>query len=215
MDTLIKLTQKETESLDSSADLFSILVTTEALEKAYIRDAVAANDYTAQCTRLIGQFKAARDLLPPGTNIDVFMREYKLSCPAATKRLIEIGVPATVEHAVAETGASGRAHVKTVADITTCFITILDYIKLNMTAVDQLHPLLAELIQFLNKIQGLPKEFEELHKDQNTLGLAATETVGKVFVAPGNGGTETAGSKIVNVNLTEFSDLVKFAVENK
>ncbi|KAI9325235.1 phosphoribosylglycinamide synthetase [Obelidium mucronatum] len=46
------------------------------------------------------------------------------------------------------------------------------------------------------------------------LGLAASETVGKVFVAPGNGGTESAGSKIVNVNLTEFSDLVRFAQEN-
>ncbi|KAI9325236.1 vacuolar protein sorting-associated [Obelidium mucronatum] len=166
MDTAIKLSQREAESLDSSADLFSILLTTEALEKAYIRDAVSAADYTTHCTRLIAQFKTARDLLPPGTNIDVFMREYKLSCPAATKRLIEIGVPATVEHAVAETGAHGRAHVKAVADITTCFITLMDCIKLNMTAMDQLHPLLSDLIQFLNKIQGLPKEFEEMHKDR-------------------------------------------------
>ncbi|KAI9347391.1 vacuolar protein sorting-associated [Obelidium mucronatum] len=154
MDTAIKLSQREAESLDSSADLFSILLTTEALEKAYIRDAVSAAElsgsYTTHCTRLIAQFKTARDLLPPGTNID-------LSCPAATKRLIEIGVPATVEHAVAETGAHGRAH---------CFITLMDCIKLNMTAMDQLHPLLSDLIQFLNKIQGLPKEFEEMHKDR-------------------------------------------------
>ncbi|KAJ3292462.1 hypothetical protein HDU79_001417 [Rhizoclosmatium sp. JEL0117] len=164
MDTLIKLTQRETENLDSCADLFSILVTTEALEKAYIRDAVSANDYTTHCTRLIAQFKTARDLLPPGTNIDQFMREYKLICPAATKRLIEIGVPATVEHAVADSGASSRAHVKIVADITTCFITLMDCIKLNLTAMDQLHPLLSDLIQFLNKIQGLPKEFDEIHK---------------------------------------------------
>ncbi|KAJ3286465.1 hypothetical protein HDU79_006468 [Rhizoclosmatium sp. JEL0117] len=46
------------------------------------------------------------------------------------------------------------------------------------------------------------------------IGLAASEGVEKVFVAPGNGGTET-GSNIVNVNLSAFPDLVKFAVENK
>ncbi|KAJ3074124.1 hypothetical protein HDU98_012062 [Podochytrium sp. JEL0797] len=165
METPIKLTQRETENLDSCADLFSILLTTEALEKAYIRDAVSASDYTAHCTRLIAQFKTARDLLPQGTDIDHFMREYKLSCPAATKRLIEIGVPATVEHAVADSSSS-RAHVKTVADITTCFITLMDCIKLNMTAMDQLHPLLSDLIQFLNKVQGLPKEFDEMYKDR-------------------------------------------------
>ncbi|KAJ3118388.1 Vacuolar protein-sorting-associated protein 28 [Physocladia obscura] len=119
MDTQIKFTQREAENLDATADLFSILVATEALEKAYIRDAVSAADYTTHCTRLIAQFKTARDLLPQGINIDQFMREYKLSCPAATKRLIEIGVPATVEHAVAESAASGRQHIKAVADITT------------------------------------------------------------------------------------------------
>ncbi|KAJ3074125.1 hypothetical protein HDU98_012063 [Podochytrium sp. JEL0797] len=47
------------------------------------------------------------------------------------------------------------------------------------------------------------------------LGLAASETVGKVFVAPGNGGTETAGTKISNVNLSEVAALTKFAVENQ
>ncbi|KAJ1542747.1 hypothetical protein HK405_009757, partial [Cladochytrium tenue] len=143
------------------AELFSILVVTEALEKAYIRDAVSAQEYTPACTKLIGQFKAARDL---GTVVDIeaFMRDYKLSCPAATKRLLEIGVPATVEHAVAEAGTS-RQHVRTVADITTAFITLMDAIKLNMVAMDQLHPLLSEIIQLLNKVSSLPPEFEE-HK---------------------------------------------------
>ncbi|KAJ3402057.1 hypothetical protein HDU80_005408 [Chytriomyces hyalinus] len=189
MDTVVKLSTREMESLDATADLFSILMATEALEKAYIRDAVAAADYTSHCTRLIAQFKTARDLLPQGTSIDQFMRDYKvrvwflfhlvphplpqhksvrnqLSCPAAHKRLIEIGVPATVEHAVADASSSSRQHVKAVADITSCFITLMDCIKLNMTAMDQLHPLMSDLVQFLNKIQGLPKDFDSTHKER-------------------------------------------------
>ncbi|TPX73555.1 hypothetical protein CcCBS67573_g05171 [Chytriomyces confervae] len=159
MDTVVKLSTREMESLDATADLFSILMATEALEKAYIRDAVAAAE-------LIAQFKTARDLLPQGTSIDQFMRDYKLSCPAAHKRLIEIGVPATVEHAVADASSSSRQHVKAVADITSCFITLMDCIKLNMTAMDQLHPLMSDLVQFLNKIQGLPKDFDSTHKER-------------------------------------------------
>ncbi|KAI8618062.1 vacuolar protein sorting-associated protein VPS28 [Chytriomyces sp. MP71] len=167
MDSLVKLSHRETENLDACADLFSILLVTEALEKAYIRDAVSAADYTANCTRLIAQFKTARDLLPAGTSIEQFMRDYKLSAPAAYKRLIEIGVPATVEHAVADNpSTANKAHIKAVADITTCFITLMDCIKLNMTAMDQLHPLLSDLLQFLNKVQGLPKDFEDVHKDR-------------------------------------------------
>ncbi|KAJ3232168.1 hypothetical protein HDU81_003268 [Chytriomyces hyalinus] len=46
------------------------------------------------------------------------------------------------------------------------------------------------------------------------LGLAATEGVDKVFVAPGNGGTETAGVKIQNVVLNSFDEMVKFSVAN-
>ncbi|KAJ3395141.1 hypothetical protein HDU84_002715 [Entophlyctis sp. JEL0112] len=196
----------ETENLDATANLFSILVATDALEKAYIRDAVPASEfvfikYTAHCTRLIAQFKTARDLLPPGLDMDQFMREYKLTCPAATKRLLEIGVPATVEHAVAESGASTRQHVKAVADITTCFITLMDCIKLNMTAMDQLHPLLADLVQGLNKLPGLPRDFEETHKD-------------RLKKCSGNGGTASPDGRITNIGISDFNALADFAVKN-
>jgi ESCRT-I complex subunit VPS28 len=37
-----------------------------------------------------------------------FMREYGMNCPAAVKRLVEIGVPATVEHSVNEMQNSAK-----------------------------------------------------------------------------------------------------------
>ncbi|KAJ3215013.1 Vacuolar protein-sorting-associated protein 28 [Dinochytrium kinnereticum] len=165
LDQEIKLTSTnaERETYETLAELFSIFVVTEALEKAYIRDAITAQEYTPACTKLIAQFKTARDLYGKSTTeLEKFLKDNKLNCPAASKRLIEIGVPATVEHAVAESGTS-RQHVKLVADTTTAFITLMDSIKLNMIDTDQIHPLLSDLIQLLNKVSKLPPDFEN-HK---------------------------------------------------
>ncbi|KAJ3104215.1 hypothetical protein HDU97_009470 [Phlyctochytrium planicorne] len=137
----------------------------EALEKAYIRDAITPQEYTPACTKLIAQFKTAKDLYGgTTTNLEMFLKDYNVNCPAAAKRLLEIGVPATVEHAIAEpTTSSSRQHVKLVADTTTSFITLMDSIKLNMIATDQIHPLLSDLLQLLNKVNGIPSDFDE-HK---------------------------------------------------
>ena len=40
------------------------------------------------------------------------------------------------------------------------FITAMDSLKLNMRAVDQVHPLLADLYASLNKLSILPPDFE-------------------------------------------------------
>ena len=44
--------------------------------------------------------------------------------------------------------------------------------------------------------------------------LAQSDKVEKIYVAPGNGGTAIE-NKCENVNITEISELVKFAKENK
>lgn len=36
----------------------------------------------------------------------------------------------------------------------------MDVLKLGMTAVDQIHPLLADLMQSLNNVRSLPADFE-------------------------------------------------------
>lgn len=40
------------------------------------------------------------------------------------------------------------------------FITLMDTLRLNRYAVDELHPILADLIQSLNNMPGLPADFE-------------------------------------------------------
>lgn len=51
--------------------------------------------------------------------------------------------------------AKNNINSKHVAEATGNFITVMDAIKLNYRAKDQLHPLLAELLLSINRIGGL------------------------------------------------------------
>mmetsp|Transcript_12825 Transcript_12825/g.22114 ORF Transcript_12825/g.22114 Transcript_12825/m.22114 type:complete len:246 (+) Transcript_12825:77-814(+) len=148
---------KERERIEQMADLYSIIKTTEHLERAFVRDAVAAQEYTPACAKLIAQFKTQREALKDCVpSIESFIAEYKMNCPAAANRL-KTGVPATVEHA-AQTEADVAA--KHVAEATQHFITAMDSLKLNMSAVDQLFPLLNDLLESMNKIPRLGPDFD-------------------------------------------------------
>lgn len=46
--------------IEKLADLYAILLTTEHLETAYVRDAVTAGDYAPACAKLIAQFKTVK-----------------------------------------------------------------------------------------------------------------------------------------------------------
>lgn len=43
---------------DSLAEVFSIIITLDELEKAYLKDAITEGDYTEICDRLLKQYKA-------------------------------------------------------------------------------------------------------------------------------------------------------------
>lgn len=72
--------------------------------------------YTPACKQLIAQFKTASSLLVDVVpDLEKFMKEYSLDCPAAAKR-IKIGVPATIEFG--DAGSSNTSgHYKNVAEI--------------------------------------------------------------------------------------------------
>ncbi|KAF9412904.1 hypothetical protein BGZ94_000895 [Podila epigama] len=144
LDEEIRLTtnNRERAQMDNMADLYSIIVVLEHLEMAYIRSAVSHTD-------LLG------DVVP---DLEKFMREYSLDCPAAAKR-IKIGVPATVEFG---DGGSNKAsgHLKYVAETVQNYNNAMDTLKLGMAAADEIHPLLAELMQSLNNMRALPSDFE-------------------------------------------------------
>ncbi|PKA52422.1 Vacuolar protein sorting-associated protein 28 like 2 [Apostasia shenzhenica] len=154
--------KREREMCDSFADLYAIIKTTEKLEKAYVRDLVSTSDYESECLKLIAQFKtlssSLRDAVP---SIERFVEAYRMDCPAALNRLLVSGVPATVEHRTSSS-ASAASSAAAVAECVQHFITAMDSLKLNMVAVDQVHPLLADLSASLAKLGTgiLPLEFE-------------------------------------------------------
>lgn len=63
------------------ADLYSIIVLMEHLEKAFIRDSITADEYTPQCANLIAKYKTTMNFLSDSVdNLEAFMNDYKVSC---------------------------------------------------------------------------------------------------------------------------------------
>jgi len=164
LETEVKLysNNREREMFDNMADLYSIIKTTEALEKAYVRDAVSADDYKKQCAKLITQFRAAQNLVKDYVpDVRKFMVDYRLDCKAAIKRLIEEGLP--IDGGKVDDGGIN------IAQTVQFFITAMDSLKLNMIAVDQIHPLLNDLFESLCKVSTLPPDWDGKIKIKNWL----------------------------------------------
>nr|CAD7444015.1 unnamed protein product [Timema bartmani] len=207
---------------DNMADLYAVVNTLQNLEKAYIRDCVTPKEYTAACSRLLVQYKAAfkqvqGDEFP---NIDTFVKKYRmlfftyvetfggknsgeigesggeieedggeieesdgeieenggkieerggeggrrrletvrddLDCPAALERIKE-DRPITIKDDKGNTS-------KCIADIVSLFITIMDKLRLDMKAMDELHPDLRDLMDTMNRLSILPSDFEGKEK---------------------------------------------------
>eukprot|EP00475_Leptophrys_vorax_P031280 TRINITY_DN47329_c0_g1_i1.p1 TRINITY_DN47329_c0_g1~~TRINITY_DN47329_c0_g1_i1.p1 ORF type:complete len:229 (+),score=24.38 TRINITY_DN47329_c0_g1_i1:228-914(+) len=155
-------TNAEREQYESLADLFAIIVTTEKLEKAYMRDLISPQEYEPACAKLINQFKTLRKslqhLVP---DVDKFMSTYQLDCPSARNRLLVAGVPATVEHKVATTASADSGNTSAaVAEAVQYFITAMNALEMHNKAVDQVHPVLSPLYESLCSLPMLPPEFE-------------------------------------------------------
>ncbi|KAJ1967953.1 Vacuolar protein-sorting-associated protein 28 [Dimargaris xerosporica] len=141
------------------AELYAIIVTLEHLERSYVRDWVSQTEYTPTCSKLIAQYKAVLNLVSRDVpDVNRFMTQYKLSCPAAWKRL-QTGVPLTVEHSTLDSHEPSKS-AKYVAESVQNFITLMDSLKLNRHAVDEIHPILSDLMQSLNNVSTLPAGFE-------------------------------------------------------
>ncbi|KAI5780332.1 VPS28 protein-domain-containing protein [Peziza echinospora] len=165
LDEEIKLstTTQQRELNESLAEIFSIIVTLDFVEKAYVKDTVTHEEYTMTCSRLLGQYKTI--LKDPAVaaafvDLDTFKREYDIGYPSATLRL-KIGVPATFEQPVhsSSTTTAPTTSARAAAEATQHFITFMDALRLNYNAKDQLHPLLSDVITAVNNVTGA-REFE-------------------------------------------------------
>jgi len=157
-------TSREREAYDEQANLFAIIMATEHLERAFARDAITQQDYTNQCKKLISQFKLAERVLRDQMSTETFMEIYQMDCPRATERLLKMGIPEPLK------GMSDAAsHAVTVAETVQHFITTMDAVKLEQRAVDELQPLLSDLMDVLVRVPDTPDDFEPNRKVQRWL----------------------------------------------
>ncbi|KAF1954508.1 vacuolar protein sorting-associated protein-like protein Vps28 [Byssothecium circinans] len=168
LDEEVKLstTNAERDLNDSLAEIYSIIITLDAVEKAYLKDSITEGDYTETCSRLLKQYKsnlADETVARAFGDLETFKREWDMECPRATERL-RVGIPATVEqgptHKPTQPGESADATL--IVSATENFITLLDAIRIGLVEKDTLHPLLVEIIQAANKVTD--QEFESKGK---------------------------------------------------
>lgn len=154
---------REREKYDNMADLFALVSTLQNLEKAYIRDCVTPQEYTAACSKLLVQYKVAFKLVQGDEfpTIDSFVKKYRLDCPAALERIRE-DRPITIKDDKGNTS-------KCIADIVSLFITIMDKLRLGIKAMDELHPELRDLVDTMNRLSMIPENFEGKDKVKNWL----------------------------------------------
>ncbi|XP_024106935.2 vacuolar protein sorting-associated protein 28 homolog isoform X2 [Pongo abelii] len=83
---------REREKYDNMAELFAVVKTMQALEKAYIKDCVSPSEYTAACSRLLVQYKAAFRQVQGSeiSSIDEFCRKFRLFITVMDKLRLEI-----------------------------------------------------------------------------------------------------------------------------
>lgn len=176
-------TRAERDLQDSLGELFSIIVTLDELEKAFLKDAIPEAEYTDICERSLRQYKALladetianefKDLEEFKAKWDVSyialinstmkllkltsISAQKLDVPRATERL-RVGMPSTTVNASsaapapAPAAAANNTSGVLILEATQEFITFLDAVKLGLLSKDQLHPLLSDVIQSVNRV---------------------------------------------------------------
>lgn len=75
------------ERIAELANLYSLILTLDYLERAYVRDSVQAKEYHPKCLKLLQQYKTIVNLLGGGGNVqlDQFMLEYRVRACASSR----------------------------------------------------------------------------------------------------------------------------------
>jgi ESCRT-I complex subunit VPS28 len=77
----LSTTNAERDLNDSLAEIYSIIITLDALEKAYLKDSIAEADYTGTCSRLLKQYKsnlANETVARAFGDLDSFAKEWQV-----------------------------------------------------------------------------------------------------------------------------------------
>lgn len=150
----------ERENYDNLADCYSVMNTIQHLEKAYIKDAITSKEYTAACSKLLCQYRAAfKQIDKQFSSCEQFLRKYRFECPAALERIRD-DRPITIKD------DKGNTHA-CIADIVAGFITILDKLRLGIKSMDDLLPDVRELHELMGRLTIIPTSYEGTKRVNN------------------------------------------------
>lgn len=85
----LSTTSTERDLYDSLAEIYSVIITLDALEKAYLKDSISEGDYTETCSRLLKQYKsnlADESVAKAFGNLESFKREWDVGLLALRSR---------------------------------------------------------------------------------------------------------------------------------
>jgi len=166
------------EMYDNMAEVYAIVMSLQALERAFMKDCITQDLYTSRCTKLLGQYKTAWRVSKSSSEstpntIEEFLRKYRLDAPLALER-IRNDRPLTIKD---DKGNAG----KLIAECSCSYITVANYLELNMTAADDLLNDVKNLYIQLTRMSSLPNDSEAVtlvHKwNEQLKTMSATETL--------------------------------------
>uniref|UniRef100_H3B068 Vacuolar protein sorting-associated protein 28 homolog n=1 Tax=Latimeria chalumnae TaxID=7897 RepID=H3B068_LATCH len=146
---------REREKYDNMAELFAVIKTLQALEKAYIKDCVSPNEKKKNCIIIYeSRLRACKEL---GV-LDVYeeLKTTSLDCPLAMERIKE-DRPITIKD---DKGNLNRC----ISFFSQLFITVMDKLRLEIRAMDEIQPDLRELMETMNRMSNMPPDFEAKDK---------------------------------------------------
>lgn len=86
-------TAAERDLYDSLAEIYSIIITLDGLEKAYIKDSIPETEYTEICSRLLKQYKSNlndENVVREFVDLETFKREWDVRSPHFSSQIIII-----------------------------------------------------------------------------------------------------------------------------
>lgn len=153
----LEISPRDRQHIDYLADLFALIIAIEQIEKASRRDLITQEQYATTVRRLLTKYKSTVAHLENGNNpyfttINEFFDAHCSRCPAALATIKEGPATSSSEN-------SARFLARQAMECGQYFITLLDALRLQQTAVDTLNPLLHDLLQGLGKLSLTEKDF--------------------------------------------------------
>lgn len=148
------LTPVEKREAGRQAELYALFVATEHLESAFVRGCISTEDYERHIKQLLTQFQTLRSgLRDTYGDLKAWPRQHGLHCPLAVERLLGTGVAATALFG----GGKNTDQAAGCFKASEALITLMDALKLEISAVDELLPMVRDLQASMVGIKDLPR----------------------------------------------------------